>query len=56
MYQQVKMFYEAPTTEVVAVKSDGILCSSPKAVNILLGLPDSTPDGISDYEGSSLTW
>ena len=62
MNQQVKLFYEAPTTEVVEVQTQGNICIvSPTSFGIMLGMPSNPPDddgvnGLSDYEGESLVW
>lgn len=43
--------YEAPTTEVVELKPEKVICGSTRS--LFLGEESGSPDGIIDYTGQS---
>ena len=41
--------YETPTTEVVELKPEKVICASTQ--RLYLGLEEYSPDGVTDYTG-----
>lgn len=52
-----RQMYEAPATEVVEVKAEGVICGSgPENVMLFMGADSGVPltDGVLDYSGQSV--